>query len=100
MMDINLLSDDLAVRALSEVTARWFAERGLQAHAVLRETEGYAYRQNLPLPDWAFDQSLVTAESGEASRAALKTLLDAEDPEIRSWARTAMERVYRTRGQV
>ncbi len=100
MTDVNLLSDDLAVRALSEVTQRWFAERGLQAHAVLRETEGYAYRQELSVPDWAIDQSVVTAESGEASRAALETLLHAEDPEIRNWTRTAVERVYQTRAQV
>jgi hypothetical protein len=100
MTDVNLLNDDLAVRALSEVTQRWFAERGLQAYAVLRETEGYAHRQNLPIPDWAIDQSLATAESGDASRAALQTLLNAEDPEIQGWTRSAVEKAYRTRAQV
>lgn len=99
MNDVDRLDDTLAVRALSEVTQRWFADRGLQANAVLRETEGYAHRQNLSLPSWTIyegEQGIVTAESGEACRAALKVLIDDEDPEIRGWTRSAVERANQT----
>jgi hypothetical protein len=102
MNGVDRLNDTLAVRALSEVTQRWYAERGLQALAVLRETESYAHKQNLYIPNWAIesgDQGIVTAESGKACRAALKALINDDDPQIRSWTRSAVERANQTQVQ-
>jgi hypothetical protein len=106
MTDVDRLNDTLAVQALADVTKKWLDERGLQAYAVMIRTQGYARRQNLSLPAWATtevptDQEiLVTPESGEASRAALRYLLDGDDPEVRDWTRAAVDKANQTQAHV
>ena len=43
---------------------------------------------------------IVTAESGEACRAALKVLMNDEDPEIQSWKRSAVKGLVQTQVQM
>jgi hypothetical protein len=104
MNDVDRLDDTLAVKAVADVTEKWFDERGLQAHTVITKTQSYARRQDFSLPVWATEevtdqQSLVTPESGEACRTALKFLLNSDDPEVRSWTRTAVYEANQTHVQ-
>lgn len=101
MNDVDRLNDTLAVRAVANVAEKWFDRRGLQAHTVVTRTQRYARNQDSSLPVWATEeatdeQTLVTPESGEACRTALRFLLNSDDPEVRSWTRTAIDEANQT----
>ena len=93
MSKVDELTDVMAIEAIALVSQSWFEERGLEANGVLRQSEDYARRQNLAIPEWATEPGIVTAESGRACRFALDSMLTAEDEQVRSWARTAVDKV-------
>jgi hypothetical protein len=96
---IDRLNDILAIRALSEVTQDWFSNRGLQANVVLRESEDYARRQGIVIPEWSIAPGAVTTESGKACRIALKALFHDDDQEIRGWTQKAVEKASQVQVQ-
>jgi uncharacterized protein YfaQ (DUF2300 family) len=98
--DVNSLDDRAAMWALSEVTERWFAERGLEANQVLRRTERYAQRNALTMPDWATDSSDGSPEAGRAAKIALQVLLEDDEEEVRAWTRDALARLGVVQAQV
>lgn len=99
MIDVSKINDIAAIEALSEVTQMWFAKHGLQAYAVIRETENYTSRQQIALPSWVTEPSISTTEAGKACRVALTLLLIDADPAAREWSSTAVEKAARTQVQ-
>jgi hypothetical protein len=98
--EVSVLSDAAATQAISEIAQRWFEARGLQANVVLRQTEQFAKRTSLSIPQWLEMPGEVNAESGKTCRLALTVLLEDDDLEIRGWANEALAKALITRAQV
>lgn len=99
-VNVETLDDRAAMKALGEVTEQWFEARGLEANKVLRQTEKYAQRNKLAIPEWATDASQATPEAGKAAKKALKLLLEDDDPEVQAWTRKAVSETEGTKAQI
>jgi hypothetical protein len=97
---INQLDDQTAVSLLSDVTGKWIAKNPGTAVQVMRQTEGYAQRQNLVAPVWVDNPSTDLAEAGSNARRALAVMVDCEDDDVRAWAQFGVTTPASAKGHV
>jgi hypothetical protein len=99
-VDLQQLSDNDAVKAISLVGESWMANRGREVYLAFHGTVARAGDAYNGLPGWARDAPVVTKESGEFARRMLAVLNDAQDEEVRVWTEEALRKVHEPKAHI
>ncbi len=92
--DLQQLSDEDSVKAISLIAESWMANRGREVYVAFHGTMARAGDAYKNLPVWARDAPVVTKESGAFARRMLGALNDAQDEEVRVWTDEALRKVH------
>jgi hypothetical protein len=99
--EIDNLSNEAAVTALSEVAQSWLSARpGEAGDALLSLTVGGRGPEPGTVPGWAVDSRQVDADAAQLSRYALTTIAEGNDDEAVQWVKAALLQVSRPVPQI
>src|SRR4051794_3070608 len=99
-MNIEALSDDTAVQALSRIAKEWLTNRGVEAYVVVEGAKRKAQISYRHLPDWIAGIAKGTQAAGELARLMLGALLEAEDEEVATWTKQVINEASVPKAQV
>lgn len=99
-MDIDELSDEVAVRALASVGKRWLAERGVEAYVCMSRAVSADEASMNALPEWAIGTPEITTTSSELSRRMLAALRQGSDDEVAVWTEDSIREASAPGGHV
>jgi hypothetical protein len=99
-MNIEALSDDTAVQAISRISKEWLTNRGVEAYVVVEGAKRKAQISYQHLPDWIAGIPEGTQAAGELARLMLGALLEAEDEEVATWTKQAINEASVPKAQV
>jgi hypothetical protein len=98
--EIQKLSNEAAVKALSIVARQWLSNRGLEAYTVIEGARRGDPASYQAIPDWASSQPSSNSDSANFSRHMLIVLSESEDDEVRNWTSKALEEITGAEGQI
>lgn len=99
--EIDNLSNEAAVTALSEVAQSWLSARPGEAGDVLLSLAvGEKGQESGTVPGWAVDSRQIDADAAQLARHALTTIAEGSDDEAVLWVDTALHDVSQPTPQI